>query len=247
MNSIIHYLLLQNQYLLKISSYLCNFICKYIPLKQWTFDDSHSPKYQKFKVDEPPLIIQREVWFYKDFIKYIKWRYNYDIKPIKRRSVCDIPDDATCPYCHAPKDYLYKNNGSHNQLMCKVCGRKSQTGINEFSNKVVLRCPHCSHTLVHKKDRKHFIIHKCVNPKCPYYLHNLKKVEKKHLAEPFGKNKYKLHYIYREFTVDFFKMDISSLPKNASSLRFSRHDIVNNSWHIFLKHSHTYAVISKEL
>ena len=170
------------------------------------------------------MIIQREVWFYKDFIKYIKWRYNYDIKPIKRRSVCDIPDDATCPYCHAPKDYLYKNNGSHNQLMCKVCGRKSQTGINEFSNKVVLRCPHCSHTLVHKKDRKHFIIHKCVNPKCPYYLHNLKKVEKKHLVEPFGKNKYKLHYIYREFTVDFFKMDISSLPKNASSLRFSRHN-----------------------
>ena len=148
----------------------------------------------------------------------------YDIKPIKRRSVCDIPDDATCPYCHAPKDYLYKNNGSHNQLMCKVCGRKSQTGINEFSNKVGLRCPHCSHTLVHKKDRKHFIIHKCVNPKCPYYLHNLKKVEKKHLAEPFGKNKYKLHYIYREFTVDFFKMDISSFPKNASSLRFSRHN-----------------------
>ena len=55
MNSIIHYLLLQNQYLLKIISYLCNFICKYIPLKQWTFDDSHSPKYQKFKVDEPPI------------------------------------------------------------------------------------------------------------------------------------------------------------------------------------------------
>lgn len=33
-----------------------------------------------------------------------------------------------------------------------------------------------------------------------------------------------MHYIYREFTVDFFKMDISSLPKNASSLRFSRHN-----------------------
>lgn len=42
---------------------------------------------------------------------------------------------------------------------------------------------HCSHTLVHKKDRKHFIIHKCVNPKCPYYLHNLKKVDKEHLKE----------------------------------------------------------------
>ena len=54
-------------------------------------------------------------------------------------------------------------------------------------------------------------------------MHNLKKVDKKHLSEPYGKNKYKLHYIYREFTVDFFKMDISSLPKNASSLQFSRH------------------------
>lgn len=223
MNSIITYLLLYNQYLLQIISYLFNFICKFIPLKQLTFEDSHSPKYQKFKVDEPPLIIQREVWHYKDFIKYIKQRYNYDIKPVKRRSVCDIPEDAVCPYCHATKDYLYKNNGSHNQLMCKVCGKKSQLNSHDFSNKVVLRCPHCSHTLVRKKDRKHFIIHKCVNPKCPYYLRNIRKVDKKHLSEPYGKNRYKLHYIYREFIVDFFKMDISSLPKNSSSLKFSKH------------------------
>ena len=32
------------------------------------------------------------------------------------------------------------------------------------------------------------------------------------------------HYIYREFTVDFFAMDLNSLPKNASSLRFSKHN-----------------------
>ncbi len=75
-----------------------------------------------------------------------------------------------------------------------------------------------------KKDRKFFRIHKCVNPKCPYYLHNLKKVDQKDLAEDYGKNKYKLHYIYREFTVDFFAMDLTSLPKNASSLKFSKHN-----------------------
>lgn len=172
----------------------------------------------------PPLILNCEVWYYKDFIKYIKWRYDYDIKPIKRHSLCYIPDDFVCPYCNAPRDYLYKNNGSHNQILCKVCGRKSQSDAHALSNKVVLRFPHCPHTLVHKKDRKHFIIHKCVNPKCLYYLHNLKKVDKKHLAEPHGKNKYKLHYIYCEFTVDFFKMNISSLPKNSSSLQFSKHN-----------------------
>lgn len=223
MNTIIHHLLIQNQYLLQIILYLFNFICKYIPLKQWVFDDSNSPKYQKFKVDEPPIIIQREVWFYKDFISYIKWRYGYVITPVKRRSLCDIPDDFVCPYCNAPKDYLYKNNGSHNQVLCKVCGRTTYSDARDFSDKIILRCPHCSHALAHKKDRKHFIIHKCVNPKCSYYLHNLKKVDKRHLSEPFGKNKYKLHYIYREFTVDFFKMDISSLPKNSSSLKFTKH------------------------
>ena len=63
-----------------------------------------------------------------------------------------------------------------------------------------LRCPHCGNTLVPKKERRHFIIHKCVNPKCPYYLHNLKKVDQDDLG------------------------DLNSLPKNASSLRFSRHN-----------------------
>ena len=76
----------------------------------------------------------------------------------------------------------------------------------------------------HKKDRKHFVVHKCVNPKCPYYLHNLNKVDKKDLKEDYGKNKYKLHYIYREFQIDFFRMDLNTLPKNASSLKFSKHD-----------------------
>ncbi len=87
-----------------------------------------------------------------------------------------------------------------------------------------LRCPHCSHALVPIKDRRYFIIHKCVNPRCPYYRHNLKKVDPADLKEDYGKNKYKLHYIYRQFTVDFFRMDLNSLPRNASSLRFSKHN-----------------------
>ena len=108
--------------------------------------------------------------------------------------------------------------------MCKVCGTLFSPDENRFSRTLSLKCPYCSHTLTRKKDRKHFIIHKCVNPKCPYYLHNLKKVDKADLAEDYGKNKYKLHYIYREFTIDFFKMDITTLPKNASSLKFTKNN-----------------------
>ena len=49
---IIQYLLSIIQYLYQQNCWLINFICRYIPLKQWAYEDSHSPKHQKFKVDE---------------------------------------------------------------------------------------------------------------------------------------------------------------------------------------------------
>ncbi|RRD93520.1 hypothetical protein EII17_12350 [Clostridiales bacterium COT073_COT-073] len=68
---------------------------------------------------------------------------------------------------------------------------------NRFSKAFSLKCPYCSHTLACKKDRKHFIIHKCVNPKCSYYFHNLKKVDN----DDYAKNKYKLYFtIFRNLT-----------------------------------------------
>jgi hypothetical protein len=42
---------------------------------------------------------------------------------------------------------------------------------------------------------------------------NLSKLPKN--LDAADKYKYKLHYIYREFTVDFFKMDLHGLPKSA--------------------------------
>ena len=215
---IIQYLLSIIQYLYQQNCWLINFICRYIPLKQWAFDDSHSPKYQKFKIDELPLITDfRQDWTYKELIPYYEKRYGKKIRPISRRSECDIPDSCTCPRCDAPKPFLYKNNGSKGQLLCKICDARFSPDESRFSA-VKLRCPHCGNTLVPKKDRKHFIVHKCVNPKCSYYLHNLKKVDKADLKEDYGRNKYKLHYIYREFTMDFFSMDLKMLlPLNSVS------------------------------
>ena len=221
---IILYLLQIIQQLYKQNCWLINFICKYIPLKQWAFDDSHSPKYQKFKIDKLPKIVFYEQWDYRDYIPYLEWKYGKKIKPVNRHGECDIDDNCTCPRCNAPKPFLYKNNGSKGQILCKVCSTVFSPQDNRFSKPYTLKCPHCNHSLVHKKDRKHFVIHKCVNRKCPYYLHNLKKIDSKDLQEDYGKNKYKLHYIYREFQVDFFRMDLNSLPKNASSLKFSKHN-----------------------
>ena len=204
--------------------FLILFICKYIPLKQWAFDDSHSPKYQKFKTDELPKVQYfHHDWDWKALIECYQKHYGKTVRPINRRKPCDIPEDCSCPSCNAPQPYLYRNNGSRGQLMCSVCGVTFHPTQNRFSKQLVLRCPYCSHSLVKKKERKHFAIHKCVNPKCPYYLRNLKGVSKEDLADGNGKTKYKLHYIYREFCVGFFSMDLNSLPKNASSLRFTKH------------------------
>ena len=221
--NIILYLLQLIQYQHKQICWLLNFICRYIPLKQWAFDDSHSPKYQKFKIDQLPIVkpFIKQDWQF--LLKYYKWKYGKEPKPIQRKNGKTIPKDTICPLCGAPHHYIYDNNGGNGQYQCKICGQTFTTGEN-VTTPMRLLCPYCNHTLVPKKDRKHFIIHKCVNPKCSYYLHNLKKVSKEDLEEDYGKNKYKLHYIYRQFTIDFFDMDLNSLPKNASSLKFSKHN-----------------------
>ena len=222
---IIQYLLQIIQYQYQQICWLLNFIYRYIPLKQWAFDDSHSPKYQKFKTDELPKVqFHQSEWDWQLLIPYFEYRYHKKIKPVSRHKECTIPEDCTCPCCNAPMPYLYRNNGTKGQIKCKVCNTNFSPEDNRFSKHYTLRCPYCGNALVHKKDRKHFIIHKCVNSKCPYYLHNLKNVDQEHLEKKYGKNEYKLHYIYREFTVDFFKMDLNSLPKHASSLKFTKFD-----------------------
>lgn len=225
MDNIILYLLtiIQEQY--KTICWLLNLICRYVPLKQWAFDDSHSPKYKKYSIDGLPLIgSPKQDWDWNDLLIYYKKRYGKELTPVRRRSKCDIPETCHCPRCGAPMLYLYKNNGSKGQLLCKVCDNHFAPDNSRHDKPLTLRCPYCGHTLVPKKNRKFFLLHKCVNPNCSFYLTNLSKVDKDHLKEDFGKNKYKLHYIYRQFTVDFFHMDLNSLPKNASSLKFTKNN-----------------------
>ena len=79
---IIQYLLSVIQYLFQQNCWLINFICRYIPLKQWDFEDAHSPKYQKFKTDDLPLITNfQQDLTYKELIPYFEKRYGKKILP----------------------------------------------------------------------------------------------------------------------------------------------------------------------
>ena len=219
---IIQYLLSFIQYQHQQICWLLNFICRYTPLNSGL---SMIPILQISKIQSRKLPVIKtfikQDWQF--LLEYYHWKYDKPLKPVQRRNGKSIPEDTVCPLCGAPHHFIYDNNGGNGQYQCKVCGQTFCSG-DVVTVPIRLTCPHCGNTLVAKKDRKFFRIHKCVNPKCPYYLYNLKKVEQKDLVEDYGKNKYKLHYIYREFTVDFFAMDLNSLPKNASSLKFSKHN-----------------------
>ena len=150
MSQIITYLLIYNQYLLNQIYELTLFIAKFIPLKQWTFDDSKSPSYQKFKIDKLPIIKKFFKQDYSFLLEYYLWKYNKPIKPVQRRNGKTIPEDILCPLCGAPHQYIYDNNGGKGQYQCKVCGQTFITG-EQATSPLVLICPYCGHALVAKK------------------------------------------------------------------------------------------------
>jgi transposase-like protein/uncharacterized Zn finger protein (UPF0148 family) len=221
--AIIQLLLDEIHYLHAQIAWLMTFIAKYIPLKQFEPEDSKSPDYQKFKTDIlPKFQYHHNSWTWEGLLDYYRQRYGKVIKPVKHRGECDIPEDCICPECGAPHIYLYRNNGKAGQLLCKVCGTRFSPDQNRFRKQYTLRCPYCDRALERKKDRKDFSIYKCTNPNCSYYVRNFAKLDDDAKLDEQKRNEYKLHYIYRELTKDFFALDLDSLPKNASSLRFDK-------------------------
>lgn len=224
MYTIIPYLLTLIQELCKIISFLFKFIIKNIPLNlDVPKDDSlFSPKYNKLKVDKLPLLKVPEKKDYKQLLKVYLEKNGKVLKPIKSRGKHPVPDDVHCPCCNAPHQYIYDNTGGRGQFWCKVCDTHFNRQ-NYIDNPHEFCCPYCCKALELKKKRKLFNIHKCTNPDCSYYQNSLKALSKEDKLEyQSNPEKFKLHYIYREFKIDFFKVDLYSLPKNASSLQFRK-------------------------
>jgi len=226
MYTIIIYLLAQIQELNKLIAFLFKFIVKNIPLNNLSKDVDNSlfsPKYRKLHVDDLPKIIIPEK---KDFKVLIK---NYSIehdgkllKPIKHRGNFIPPKNLHCPCCNAPSDYIYDNTGGRGQYCCKVCDTHFSKQ-NLFDKDHIYKCPYCNHSLSIIKERKNFIIHKCVNKNCSYFINALSKLSDDDKIEyKQHPERFKLHYLYREFDVNLFKIDLYDMPKNASSLKFRK-------------------------
>lgn len=167
-------------------------------------DEPVKKKYQKLQVDELPIFEVPEKLDYKLLLNEYKNKYGKELTPVKpRKNKPTIPKDVICPKCRAPHIYLYDNNGGRGQYLCKVC-KTPFNPKNYYQKSVVLRCPHCGKTLVKAKLRKEFYVYKCKNDNCSYYQKNLNLMTKSE-KEDFKKNpgKYKVRYIFRDFTLDF--------------------------------------------
>lgn len=106
-------------------------------LKHSSNKDSTIP-YADFKIDEPPLFSNPKVSEQLSFENIIKDNH---ISPVRRRSD-SFSFEGTCPYCGAPKEYIYDNNKGKGQFQCKAC-RNTFTVKTTVSGDVGIYCPHC--------------------------------------------------------------------------------------------------------
>lgn len=217
MNSIISVLIAYNQFLLFQIHQLLLFIVKNIPLKTPKYDFT-SPKYNKLTVDKLPVVKTLEKLDFKQLITEFKTQHGKELKPVKPRGKNPVPTDIICPRCGAPHQYIYDNNGGRGQFQCKVCSFCFEKG-KSFTT--FLTCPFCGNKLSFKRERKKFNVHFCLNNNCEFYKNSLKSLSAEDTEEyKLHPERFKLRYYYREYTVDFFKMDLDSMPKGSVNFTF---------------------------
>ncbi|MHB1484060.1 MAG: IS6 family transposase [Saccharofermentanales bacterium] len=219
MNSIITFLLNLIQSLFKIIDELLLRIEELSPKAAKKPFDSKSPEYRQLTVDIPPIVIPQEKLDYKVLLKQYLSDTGKSLAPVKQRGKHPVPQTVICPRCGAPHQYIYDNTGGRGQLFCKICLLKFCKEL--VHNNIKLRCPYCSTPLTMKRTRSQFNVHFCHNPQCPYFLNSRKALTPDQIAEQQQHpERFKLHYYYRESTVDFFKMDPYSMPAGSCNLKF---------------------------
>ena len=179
--------------------------------------------YADFTIDKPPVfktLEPQQLSF--DDIKAKAIDSGKPLKPVHRRQD-EFSFQGTCPFCGAPHEYIYDNNGK-GQFKCKAC-KNTFTIKTSLSGSSGIYCPYCGCKLAKHHDRKGYIVYICQSKKCPHYKQN-KKLFKDGNAEHLktSSDQYRFHYTYRDFkfNLDSLKSAESSCdtPVNLSKIHF---------------------------
>jgi len=203
MLNIINHLLIVIKCQAQIITYLC-FLAFGKDFKPKA-DKCVDKEYMKLSVDPVPIFGEpaiQQKWQYADLLEKYRLEHGKELRPISRRGGKVPPEEAVCPYCGAPHDYVYDNTGGRGSYHCKVCG--SIFSIRKPSKDDEPYCPFCFHKLLHYKKRKSFDVYRCYNPDCPY------RTKKQSAMSPGQKalfnnspHVFKLRYSYRKFFFNF--------------------------------------------
>ncbi|MBP3870071.1 MAG: DDE-type integrase/transposase/recombinase [Faecalicoccus sp.] len=184
-------------------------------LKKPRKSKDHMIPYADFTVDEPPLFdwdVKVSTPSFSELYRQAELN-NHPITPVRRRTPFSF--EGTCPFCGAPKQYIYDNSKGKGQFQCKACHNTFTTKTTS-SDEIGIYCPHCGRKLTVQHDRKGYVVYSCQNNKCPYYKKNkklFKEGKAEHLKTSSGRDRFRYHY--REF-----KFDMETLKRTSESVGF---------------------------
>ena len=211
MQQIISYLLV----LLQMQSHIITCLCillfgkRYKPKPEKCTDK----KYAKLSVDPLPIFGQppiKQIWQYASLLEEYQLKHGKELKPVKRRNGKTLPQEAICPYCGAPSEYAYDNNGSRGEFWCKVCNSKFAIRKPSIDNDPY--CPFCNSKLVLIKKRKSFDIFRCYNSQCTYRKKKLSSMSpEQRILFKKSPHLFKLRFIYRKFHFQFTPLSKSNV------------------------------------
>ena len=123
----------------------------------------------------PPLQLKLQPQLnYKQLLQQYQDKTGKLLKPVNHRNPDTVvPEHLKCPYCGAPHQFIYYNNGkNHSQFQCKVC-KHTFSYTPKSTPHFDLFCPYCGHKLNVAKITNNKKVYRCNNKKCPY-KHNHK-------------------------------------------------------------------------
>ena len=194
-------------------------------LKNYKSPDTTIP-YADFKIDEMPLFKKELPAQQLDFNDILRNAMSdgSPLKPVKRRNPDAFTFKGVCPFCGAPKEYVYDNNKGRGQLQCKACKNTFTLKVS-ISEETGIYCPHCGRKLEAHHDRKGYIVYCCTNKNCSYYLENKKKFNEGHTEElKTSSDQYRFRYHYRDFKFNLDNLrnldNAIDAPVNLSRIHF---------------------------
>ncbi len=163
------------------------------------------PHYRDFSVDprapltQPPPAVPTLDW--RQLRKQYERQHHRPLAPIQRLRLNPLPRACRCPHCHAPREFLYSNDGHKaTQLRCKVCRRFSSLPRRHRPSQTPYWCPYCGSSLFRWKERADCTIYKCPSLRCPHYRHKRQSLHwNEKLLQKLRPTQFKLYYQYRVY------------------------------------------------